>query len=72
MKVTVKQFADAEGISTVEASAVLSHLAKRGYASKSTVKSTGRGRPAFLFTFRKVGTLDMTKTVADTAVPSDA
>lgn len=72
MRVTVSQFAQSEGISEVEAGAILKHLAKRGFARTSTAKPVGRGRPATIYTFKKVDRLDMTKTVSDTAAPAEA
>lgn len=72
MRVTVSQFAEQEGISEVEAGAILKHLAKRGFARTSTAKPQGRGRPATIYTFQKVGRLDMTKTIAAPAAPAEA
>lgn len=64
MKFTVASFAQQENITPIEANAILKHLAKRGFAKQSSIKTGQRGRPASIFTMKRSGKLDMGKSVA--------
>lgn len=59
MRVTVSQFAASEGITKVEANAILKFLARKEFAKQATlnVPNRGKGRPANVFTMRKAGHL---------------
>ena len=57
MKMTVKQFAEAEGIHQVEAAAILKFLEKRNFAKRTEISTGQRGRPTHLYSMPQAGKL---------------
>ena len=68
-KYTVEEIGTMVGLNKVDAAGFAKGLAKCGFATEDTQKTGHRGRPSFVYSMNKHGTLDLPKPSAPAVAP---